>query len=97
MSGFYRGAVGDWFRDAAVAMVTEAEPQDQAEEAPEPTGRVDIYETAAQADFALVSRMSKIPCGCCDCPGCYDCTPGPDEPCACLPDTGIDLSSEVAA
>jgi hypothetical protein len=97
MAGFYIGAVGDSLRAIGIAMLTEAEPQDQVEEAPEPTGRCDVYETAAEADFALVSRMSMIPCGCCDCPGCYDCTPGTDGPCGCLPDDGIDLSSEVAA
>jgi len=98
MAGFYIGAAGDWFRDVAVAMVTEAKPQqDQAEETPEMSGRRNVYETAAEADSALVHRMSKILCGCCDCPGCYDCTPDPDEPCACLPNTGIDFSSEVAA
>jgi len=97
MNGFYRGAVGDWFQDAITAMFAEPAPPEQVEETPEPTGRVNVYATAAEADSALVHRMSKIPCGCCDCPGCYDCTPDPDEPCACLPDTGIDFSSEVAA
>lgn len=87
MAGFYRGAVGDWFRDVAVAMVTEAEPQVEEE--------VEVVEIPAPSDFALSHRAAMVPCGNCGCPGCYDCTPGPDEPCVCAPGDGFDLSDEV--
>lgn len=92
MAGFYRGAVGDSLLAIGIAMLAEAEPEYQVEETPEMSGRRDVYETAAQADFALVSRMSMVACGNCDCPGCYDCTPGTEEPCGCALDLGFDLS-----
>jgi hypothetical protein len=85
MAGFYIGAVGDAFRAIGIAMVTEAEPEGREAEEPEPTGRLDVYESAAIADSALCHRESLIPCGNCGCSGCYDCTPDSDEPCACLP------------
>lgn len=90
MSGFYRGVVGDWFRDAAVAMVTEPEPPEPVEE------EAEANPIPVPSDFALSYQAAMIPCGCCDCPGCYDCAPGTDA-CGCLPDNGFDLSDEVAA
>lgn len=89
MAGFYLGAIGDSLRAIGVAMVTDAGPQDHVEEAAE------VVEIPAPTDFALSYRAAMVPCGNCGCPGCYDCTPGPDEPCVCAPGDGFDLSDEV--
>ena len=90
MSGFYRGAVGDSFRAIGVAMVTEAQPQEQPEK------ETEIVTIPAPTDFALSHQAAMIPCACCCCPGCYDCAGDLVEPCACAPDDGIELSEAAA-
>lgn len=84
MSGFYRGAVGDWFGNAIAGMFADPETPPVREPEP-PTGRVDVIEDPLHADFAYEAYRlaTDLPCGFCTCPGCYGCTPDADEACDC--------------
>lgn len=84
MSGFYRGAVSDWFGDAIAGMFAEPEPA-PVQEPEAPTYRVDVIEDPRHADFAYEAYRlaTDLSCGNCGCPGCYGCTPDADEACDC--------------